>query len=125
MVNAIKFPDMIGNNNQSNIVYNKDATGQNVTTLLKSVKRTLLGDPYFGCNLQRLLFESNNHILRDLVIDEILQAIITFVPQIFVNRKSITVTSDGNTVYVNIKAKNILDYGFEEYNINLLNVEEM
>lgn len=125
MVNSIKFPDMIGNNNQSNIVYNKDATGQNVTTLLKSVKRTLLGDPYFGCNLQRLLFESNNHILRDLVIDEILQAIITFVPQIYVNRKSITVTSDGNTVYVNIRAKNILDYSFEEYNINLLNVEEM
>ena len=85
----------------------------------------MFGDPYFGINLQKLFYESNNDILRDLVIDDIYTAIENFMPQIKVFRKDITVISDGNSVRVKIQAQNILDFSFTNYEIKLLTVEEM
>jgi phage baseplate assembly protein W len=123
-MNAIKFPDML-NNNKANIIEGIDATAQNLKYLLLSNKLTLLGDPYFGANLQKLLYESNNVVLRDLVVDEIYTTISTFMPQIRVLRKNINVDSDGNKIIVDIKAQNLLDFSFAEYSIVLTNVEEL
>ncbi len=123
-MNAVRFPDMI-EANRTAIVKDLDATNQNLTCLLLSYKKTMLGDPYFGTNLRKLFYESNNDILRDLVIDDIYTAINTFMPQIRAIRKNIEVTSDRNSVYVHIKAQNMLDFSFEEYNIKLLDVEEL
>lgn len=123
-MNAIKFPDML-NNNKASIVEGIEATAQNLKYLLLSNKLTLLGDPYFGANLQRLLYENNNVVLRDLVVDEIYTAISTFMPQIRVLRKNINVDSDGNKIIVNIKAQNLLDFSFAEYSVVLTNVEEL
>ena len=55
------------------------------------------------------MFEQNNKILQDLIIDDIYTAILTFMPQLILDRKDIKVTSDRDTVYVNIKATNLLD----------------
>lgn len=123
-MNAIKFPDML-NNNKASIVEGIEATAQNLKYLLLSNKLTLLGDPYFGANLQKLLYENNNVVLRDLVVDEIYTAISTFMPQIRVLRKNIDVDSDGNKIIVNIKAQNLLDFSFAEYSVVLTNVEEL
>ena len=123
-MNAVQFPDMISNN-KTNIVKDLDATKQNYALLLKSFKKTLFGDPYFGVNLQKLFFERNNAVLRDLVIDDVFKATTLFMPQLRVERKNISVTSDGSDVYVNIKAQNMLDYSFVNYSINMLNVEEL
>lgn len=123
-MNAIKFPDML-NNNKASIVEGIEATAQNLKYLLLSNKLTLLGDPYFGANLQKLLYENNNVVLRDLVVDEIYTAISTFMPQIRVLRKNINVDSDGNRIIVNIKAQNLLDFSFAEYSVVLTNVEEL
>lgn len=123
-LNAIRFPDMLSSNKAA-IVTDKAATQQNLKLLLLSNKYTLFGDPYFGSNIRRLLFEYNNVILQDLVIDDIYSAINTYMPQIRVLRQNIVVTSDGNSVSVTIRAQNLLDYSFDEYTINLLNVEEV
>lgn len=123
-MNAIKFPDML-NNNKASIVEGIEATAQNLKYLLLSNKLTLLGDPYFGANLQKLLYENNSVVLRDLVVDEIYTAISTFMPQIRVLRKNINVDSDGNKIIVNIKAQNLLDFSFAEYSVVLTNVEEL
>lgn len=123
-MNAIKFPDML-NNNKASIVEGIEATAQNLKYLLLSNKLTLLGDPYFGANLQKLLYENNNVVLRDLVVDEIYTAISTFMPQVRVLRKNINVDSDGNKIIVNIKAQNLLDFSFAEYSVVLTNVEEL
>lgn len=123
-MNAIRFPDMLSSNKAA-IVSDKAATYQNLKLLLLSNKYTLFGDPYFGSNIRRLLFEYNNVILQDLVIDDIYSAINTYMPQIRVLRQNIVVTSDGNSVSVTIRAQNLLDYSFDEYTINLLNVEEV
>ena len=123
-LNAIRFPDMLSSNKAA-IVTDKAATQQNLKLLLLTNKYTLFGDPYFGSNIRRLLFEYNNVILQDLVIDDIYSAINTYMPQIRVLRQNIVVTSDGNSVSVTIRAQNLLDYSFDEYTINLLNVEEV
>ena len=123
-MNAVRFPKMF-NSNKTAIVKDKEAIEQNLKSLLASFKKTLLGDPYFGSNLQRMLFEHNNVVLQDLVIDDIYSAITAFMPQIRVIRDNITVTSDGNSVIVNIRAQNLLDYTFSEYSLNLLTVEEL
>lgn len=123
-MNTVRFPDMIISNKTA-IVNDKDATMQNLETLLLSNKYTLLGDPYFGSNIERLLYESNNIILQDIIIDDIFTAINNYMPQIRVLRNNITVTSNGNNVTVNIRAQNMLDYSFDEYSIRLLTVEEV
>ena len=123
-MNAVGFPNML-QSNKTVIVKDLDATRQNLTYLLQSYKKTMLGDPYFGTNLRKLIYESNNAVLRDLVIDDIYTAINNFMPQIRVTRKDITVTSDRNLVMVNIVAQNLLDFSFAEYNIKLLEVEEI
>lgn len=123
-MNAVRFPKMF-NSNKTAIVKDKEATEQNLKSLLASFKKTLLGDPYFGSNLQKLLFEHNNIILQDLVIDDVYSVINAYMPQIRVVRNNITVTSDGNSVIVNIRAQNLLDYTFSEYSLNLLTVEEL
>ena len=123
-MNAVKFPNML-NSNKTVLVYDKEATRQNLETLILSTKLTLLGDPYFGTNLSRMFFEHNNVILQDIIIDDIFSAINTFMPQIRVLRNNINITSDGNKMIITIVAQNMLDYSFDEYTINLLNVEEL
>lgn len=121
---SISFPDMISNTN-TKLVKDHDATASNLLLLLQSDKYSLLGDPYFGTNIKKLLFDQNNQVLKDVVIDDIYTAIATFMPQILIDRKNITVTSDLTNVYVNIKAINLLDYSLNTYNINLTQFEEI
>ena len=122
-MNAISFPDMI-KSNKTAIKRDKAASEQNARLLIASDKLTLFGDPYFGSNIKKLLFDSNNVILQDIIIDDIYSAISTYMPQIRLLRENIFVQSDGNSVTVRIRAQNLLDYTFEEYTLNLLTVEE-
>lgn len=123
-MNAVSFPDMISNNS-TNIITDEDATLQNLKYLILSSKNTLFGDPYFGTNLKKLIFDRNNTILRDIVIDDIFTAITMFMPQIKVERRNISVESEGSRLYINIRAQNRLDYTFTDYSINMINIEEL
>ena len=123
-MNAVIFPDMIANNS-TNIITDEDATLQNLKYLILSSKNTLFGDPYFGTNLKKLIFDRNNTILRDIVIDDIFTAITMFMPQIKVERRNISVESEGSRLYINIRAQNRLDYTFTDYSINMINIEEL
>ena len=123
-MNAVQFPNMISNN-QTSIVYDYDATLQNLSLLVLSSKKTLFGDPYYGTNIKKLIFDRNSAVLRDIVIDDLFTAITMFMPQIRVERKNITVESSGSSLYINIKAQNLLDYSFDNYTINMINIEEL
>ena len=46
------------------VVYDEDATKQNLLALLNSEKGEFLGDPYFGIRLKRYLFEQNNYVFN-------------------------------------------------------------
>ena len=121
---SINFPEMVGNSS-AKIIRDHEATASNLKLLLMADKYSLFGDPYFGTSIKRLMFEQNHKILQDLLIDDIYTAILTFMPQLILDRKDIKVTSDRHTVYVNMKATNLLDYQTDLYNINLTGSEEI
>lgn len=123
MITSLSFPDLFTTGG-TKIIYDKDATKQNLKSLLLSTKQSLLGDPNYGTNLKKLIFEQNNSILRDIVIDDIYTTIQVFMPQIVVNRNDIELISERNTLIVNVKAKNMLDYTFENISLALYTLEE-
>ena len=124
MIRSIQFPKMFGSAS-TKLVSDRAATSQNLKTLLMSEKTSFFGDPYFGTNIKRLIFEQNNQILRDIVIDDIYTSIATFLPQVRVKRSDIELNSDGTTLYVSIKAQNLLDFNMETINLALFNIEEL
>lgn len=122
-MNSIQFPIMF-NNTATSVVEDYDATLQNLKLLLLSDRGGLFGDPYYGTILKQLMFEQNNFVLKDIVIDSIYTTIIQFMPQIKVNRKDITIVQDGSKLQANIKAINMLDFQTDLYNISLMNYQE-
>lgn len=122
-MNSIAFPQMF-NSSSTRVVSDKEATEQNLLLLLSSDRGGLFGDPDFGSKITRFLFEQNNLVLQDIIIDDIYTAILQFIPQIQVDRKEIKVTSNGSKVQVHLKALNMLDYTTDLYTLNLLNYED-
>ena len=123
MIKSISFPSMFGKVN-TKTVSDHDATLQNLKYLLSSEQGELLGDPYFGVKLKRYLFDQNNYVLKDILIDEIYTQIATFMPQLKLTRKDIDVQQEGTTLTCSIKAINQLDYTTDLFNIVLLTGEE-
>ena len=119
---SLSFPEIF-NNSSTKTISDHEATMSNLKLLLLSEKSELFGDPYFGTNLKKLLFEPNNVILQDLVIDDIYTAILQFIPQIRIERRDISIVSTGDKLYAKIKALNLLDYTTDLYTLNLINYE--
>lgn len=115
---SIAFPKMF-NDTKTLLLKDTKATASNLWLLLKSDKRALFGDPFFGTSLKRAIFEQNDGILIDLVIDEIFTTITTFMPQIKLLRENIKLTSDGVDVFCNITCTDLTDYTTNLYQINL------
>ena len=115
---SLAFPKML-TNTTTKIVSGYDATYNNLKLLLQSEKYSLFGDPYFGSSLKKLTFEQNNQILYDLVVDDIYIAILTFLPQIKLERRNIVITPNRAHIGINITATNLLDYTTDLYSITL------
>lgn len=123
-MNSIAFPQIF-NKTTVRVVDGIEATKSNARLLLASDRLGLFGDPAFGTNIKRLLFEQNNTVLRDIVIDDIYTAILQFMPQIQVDRKDIKINTNGSTLQATIRARNMLDYTTNLYVLNLLNYEDV
>lgn len=117
---SIKFPEMLSIN-KTNLIYdNSEATLVNLKTLLNCDKKTLLGDPAFGSYAKEYLFEQNDSLLRDIIVDGIYSTIIAYMPQLTLTRSNIKVTSDGHKVSANISCINNIDATVNNYNIDLI-----
>ena len=123
MIKSFSFPNMFSTG-ITKIKYDGEATRQNLKLLLMSTKQSLFGDPGYGTNLKKLIFEQNNAILRDIVIDDIYMNIATYLPQLRVQRKDIELVTSGKSLYVNVRARNMLDYNFEDISLALYTLEE-
>lgn len=119
---SIKFPDMVSGVS-TKLVQDKEATTQNLKLVLLSDRGSLFGDPYYGTLWRKLIFDQNNEILRDIVIDDILTSIQVFMPQLLTKREDIKVNSDKYSVNIDIKALNLLDYQTDMYSIKLMEDE--
>lgn len=118
MVKSISFPNMF-NHNSVQTVSDHDATLQNIKLVLGSEKGEFKFDPYFGIRLKRYMFEQNNFVLQDLLLDEIYDQLVTFIPQITINRKDITFQRERAKLYITIKCINRLDFTPNTYNLVL------
>ena len=115
---SIPLPNIL-NGAKLNIIKYHDATKSNLKLLLASVRTSLLGDPYFGTNLKKYLYDNNNAVLKDIVIDEIYTAIGTFMPQIYLTRNSIDIVQDKGDLTAKFTCTNLLDNTTNLYEIPL------
>lgn len=120
---SIKFPNMLSKMSTF-IVTDHEATSQNLKSLLLSEQGELVGDPYYGVKLKKYLYDQNNYVLKEILIDELYTQIATFMPQLHIQRSDIDITQDGSVLYASIKATNQLDFTTDMYNIVLLNGED-
>lgn len=115
---SIAFPDMFSTSS-TQLVKDREATASNMKLLLASWKKSLIGDPYFGTNLKKFLFEQNNIVLQDLIIDEIYVSLQIFMPQVYLTRKDISITHKDSELYASINCINKLDNEVNLYQIKL------
>lgn len=121
---SIAFPNIF-NGSKVNLVRDYDAIKNNLTALLSSDKGALFGDPYYGVKLRTLLWDqAYDPVIRDLIKDDIFEAIYSYMPQITVYRDDISVEVLNNLVMTSINVRS--DSGIESnlYEITLLVGEE-
>ena len=117
---SIAFPQMF-TRTVTNTVSDHDATLQNLKLLLWSEKGELFGDPYYGTGFKKYLYDQNDLVLEDIVIDDVYTTIALFMPQIKVNRKDIKLTRDDKgQLSVTIKCTNLVDFTTDLYTIVLM-----
>jgi hypothetical protein len=120
---SFKFPKMFNSNNSR--VWKEDehgkATKQNVFLLLQSERGELECDPYFGIMLKHYMFDQNNYILKDILIDTIYTQIAIFLPQVKINRNSISLIPDPlkGRIYCKFSGTNQIDYTHNTFNLLL------
>ena len=102
------------------------ATKQNTKLVLYSERGELIGDPYFGLMLRHFMFDQNNYILRDQIIDMIYTQLAIFIPQVHVERKDITVFQDREKakLYCEFSGINQIDYQLNTYQLVLFDSNE-
>ena len=122
-MNSINFPRMFNYTN-TNIVSEKDAIREDMILLLSTERRTLFGDPYYGCELRKYIFEQSNSIIADLLIDELYTTIITFMPQVYLTRKDIKILTSRSNLYAEIKYSYVLDNTSDLFTIKLTDATE-
>lgn len=97
---SIGFPNIF-NSTYTNLV-EETATSQNIKLLLESNVRTFFGDPYFGSNIKRFLFDQNSEYLKEVISDELTVCLNEFIPQIKIPRNGIDITVNKNEMSIKI-----------------------
>ena len=121
---SYQFPQMFNTN--SSRIWRSDeyleATQQNAIILLHCERGELACDPYFGLMLKHFLFNQNNFVLRDQIIDVIYTQLAIFMPQIKVRRQDIEIIQDKEKgkLYCNFHGISQIDYQVQTYNLVLL-----
>lgn len=125
---SIQFPTMFNSSSTNLTKTSLQATTQNLLSLLGSERGEFVDDPDYGVAIKRYIFEQNNTILRDIIIDELYTQISVFIPQVIINRKDITIRQNGTgkraRLEATIKVINRLDFTTNTFNLVLFNNEE-
>ena len=122
---SFNFPKMISDVGSTVLIEDKKAISQNLFLMLLSTKNSQLGDPNYGTNLKRLIFNPKDIIIQDLVIDEIFTSIKLFMPEITVSRNDIKIKVERGIIYTEITAKLNVDNTINLYTIPLIESEEI
>lgn len=115
---SLSWPNIFNAGNTL-LAEDKEATINNLRLVLGSEKLGLFGDPKFGSNLKRYLFEQNNTWLHDMLRDEVYTIIRIYIPQLVVNRKDIRIITEKSSLYAQIKGRWYNDPKLDMFNIRL------
>jgi hypothetical protein len=76
--------------------------------------------------LKRYMFDQNNYVLRDAIIDMIYTQLAIFIPQIRVKREDITIIQDRQKGKLECRFSGIsqVDYTHNTFNLLLLNSQD-
>ena len=122
---SLNWPNIFNKNNISiSLLQDKEAIKSNLLLLLNSERSSLFGDPYFGTALKQAIFQPNNNIIVDLIIDELYTTICAYIPQIYLTRNDIEIKSDNINLYATLNVTYRLDNTSDLYMINLTNNTE-
>lgn len=122
---SIAFPNIF-NGSKVNLYKDYNAIKSNLTALLASDKGALFGDPHYGTRLKTLLWEQTyDPIIRDLIQDDIFEAIYSYMPQITVYRNDISINVINNVVTASIKVRSDSGIDSNLYEIQLLSESEV
>ena len=116
---SFAFPNMLSYNS-SNLLADKDAIKSNLQLLLNVEKKSMFGDPAFGGTLRKAIFEQSRSLITDLLVDEIFSIIVTFMPQVYVERRNISLMADSTAVYAMIGITYRMDNTSDLLTIRLL-----
>ena len=121
---SLGFPNMF-NGSTLNLYKDYDAIKNNLKHLLYSNRGGLFGDPHYGTNIKHIIFDqAAEDILKELVKDDIYEAVLSYMPQTTIERDFIEVSIQDTFVSVTIKAKNDLGVVSDLMKITLLNTDE-
>lgn len=123
-MNIVRFPKIFNNNSTAVITNDNAATLQSMHLLVGSECGTLFGDPEFGVRIRKYYFEQNNYILRDIIIDELYTKIVIFCPQVFIDRKNISITQKDTKLIAQIQCKNKNTFETNMFELALFQEEE-
>lgn len=117
---SIAFPNIF-NGSKVFLYRDYDAIKSNLTALLSSDKGALFGDPFYGTRLKTLLWsQAYDPIVRDLIKDDIFNAIYSYMPQLTVHRNDIVINIVDNVVTASIKVTSSSGIESNLYEITLL-----
>jgi hypothetical protein len=90
------------NSANSNLLNDRDAIRNNLLLGLSCETGCLFGDPYWGCQLKKFIYEQPTTLIQDLIIDAIYTFILEFMPQIQIERKNITIGVQSNNIFATL-----------------------
>ena len=120
---SLDFPNIF-NVTSTKLLQDLDASKSNLSLLMASTRNALLGDPKFGTNLKVFLFEQNDNIVRDLIIDQIYEAIGTYMPQLVLKRNNIKIQQVKNNLMASVSCYDKKSHDSLTFNIDLLEGEQ-
>ena len=119
-MHSLAWPNMFSVNGRDTLLLeDKAAIKNDLLLLLNSERFSLFGDPYFGTALKQVIFQQNNNVLADLIIDELYETIRMYLPQVIVQRNDIQISGDGIDIRADIQVTYAKDYTSDLYTINL------
>lgn len=100
---SIKHPNTFSiSQGKTLLVTEINAINQSIGLILSTAKGELFGDPNFGCNLYKYIYDYEGSTLENLIKDEIVSSLNDQEPRIFVDKENISISYEGTNVIINI-----------------------
>lgn len=123
---SLSFPNIF-NKSTVNLESGYDSIRQNIVLLLASNKGGLYGDPWFGTDVKRILWDPNHRdIMKNLVQDQIYESIYSYMPNnIDIKKDDIEIRMLDNYANVKINLSAYSNVDNDMLDIDLLNENDV